>query len=113
MKRKRKDNRGETLVEVLASILIGSLSVALLFSMVMASGSMDRSAETVDEIFSKYLSAAEGRTPVKDDAGAPIPPVPGTVAVTNTTSGSNTNLPVTFYGGEGALSYALPKETSP
>ena len=37
MKRKWNDAHGETLVEVLASVLICSLSVALLFSMVMAS----------------------------------------------------------------------------
>ena len=109
MKRKRKDNRGETLVEVLASILIGSLSVALLFSMVMASGNMDRGAETVDGAFNESLKKAEEQTdPVVDPAL-----VPAGAKVTVANAAISKDLPVTFYGGEGALSYALPKETSP
>ena len=38
MRKKLRDNRGETLVEVLASILIAALSVALLFSSIMEIG---------------------------------------------------------------------------
>lgn len=104
MKRKLNDVRGETLVEVLCAILIGSLSVALLFSMVMASGNMDRSAKAADKIFNESLSKAEAQADPEADSG---------VTVTNTASGNHTKLTVTFYGGEGALSYALPKETPP
>ena len=48
MWRKWNDSRGETLVEVLASVLICFLSVVLVFSMVMASGNMDQRAEAAD-----------------------------------------------------------------
>lgn len=113
MRRKLNDARGETLVEVLASILIGSLSVALLFSMVMASGNMDRSAEETDKVFNESLRAAEKQTDT---------PVSGQVTVRNNAdplppAGSpdpySKDVPVNFFGGQGALSYALPKETSP
>lgn len=104
MRRKLSDVRGETLVEVLASILIGSLSVALLFSMVMASGNMDRGAKEADEAFMESLNAAEGRTSVPAvPAGAKV-----TVGNKDSTVTSDTAEPhVTFYGGEGAVSYAL------
>lgn len=111
MKGKWKDSRGETLVEVLASILIGSLSVALLFSMVMASGNMDQSAKEADKIFNESLNAAEGRT----EADSSLIPAGAKVTVENTNPfiTEEAELPVTFYGGRGALSYALPEETPP
>ena len=106
MRRKWNDARGETLVEVLASILICSLSVALLFNMVMASGNMDRSAKKVEEDFSESLNLAEAQTAPADSALIP----PGvTVEVQNSGEPSSAKeLPVVFYGGRGALSYALP-----
>ena len=45
MREKLQSTRGETLVEALAAILICALSVALLFSAVMASARMDRLAQ--------------------------------------------------------------------
>lgn len=109
MKGKWKDNRGETLVEVLASILIGSLSVALLFSMVMASGNMDRSAKAADEMFNASLGKAEDQT-AASEADEAIVPAGAKVKVTYIPPiGSETSeeVAVTFYGGKGALSYAL------
>ncbi len=115
MRRKWNDARGETLVEVLASILICSLSVALLFSMVMASGNMDRSAKKVEEDFSESLNLAEAQTAPADPAlipsGAKVevqysgkPDKPGKPGKPSSTK----QLTVAFYGGRGALSYALP-----
>ena len=106
MKRKWNDAHGETLVEVLASVLICSLSVALLFSMVMASGNMDQSAKKAEKDFSESLNLAEAQT-------APVDPALITsstnVEVKNSgVSGSTKQLTVVFYGGRGALSYALP-----
>lgn len=98
MKGKRNDNRGETLVEVLASILIGSLSVALLFSMAMAAGNMDRGARAVDEEYYEAFNQAEIQTSELTAASS---------AVTVSGGFSSTAVDVVFYGGVGALSYAL------
>lgn len=106
MKGKWKDNRGETLVEVLSSILIGSLSVALLFGMAMASGSMDQSAKEADKVFNESLSKAEEQTDTSE-ADADIVPAGAKVTVKADTA-ADAELTVVFYGGQGALSYALP-----
>lgn len=59
--KKLNNHRGETLVEVLAAILVASLSVALLFSCVMASSNLDVKAKSVDEDYYQALSAADGQ----------------------------------------------------
>ena len=105
MERKRKDNRGETLVEVLASILVGTLSVALLFSAVMASAKMDRTAKEADEEFRRSLNLAEEQ---ESTAAADIIPSGAQVTVKNESgSGSEAALKVEFYGDEQLLSYKL------
>lgn len=110
MWRKWNDSRGETLVEVLASVLICSLSVVLLFSMVMASGNMDQRAEAADQIFNESLAKAEGQLDTSEAGGAIVPPG-SQVMVKNTDPAVAVEAipPVTFYGGRGALSYALPQ----
>lgn len=102
MKRKWRDARGETLVEVLASILIAALSVALLFSAVLASARMDRSAEQTDDAFQASLRAAEEQAApsiVSDDAKVTVKG--------KDPFAMETAVPVNFYGGNGAISYAL------
>ena len=102
MKRKWKDNRGETLVEVLAAVLIGALSVALLFTAVMASVNMDRSAQKTDEDFNTVLNDAENQS-------APAATgVPDGAKVTVQGNGATATPSVNFYGGDGVWSYALP-----
>ena len=100
MRKKLRDNRGETLVEVLASILIAALSVALLFSSIMASANIDRSARASDETYYEALSQAEGRTGDSE---------PLEITVKN--GGVQTVLSVVRYAGKGAYSYA--KEVGP
>ena len=104
MRNKWKDTRGETLVEVLASILIGALSVALLFSAVMASSNMDRTAEKTDDEFYASLNKAEGQT---EPADSSVVPGGAQVTVKNKDLTGDAKLNVTFYGGEGAIAYAL------
>lgn len=98
---KLRDDRGETLVEVLASILIASLSVALLFGCVMASANIDRQAQELDEDHYAGLSAAEART-------APV--VEAKVTVTNEAIVDlvqrTEKIDVNIYGGAGLYSYA-------
>ncbi len=105
MKRKLRDIRGETLVEVLASILIAALSVALLFSAVLASARMARRAEQTDGTFHASLRAAE------EQAGTDVVTVPDEAKVTVKNKDpfviGAPELPVTFFGGKGVVSYAL------
>lgn len=99
--KKLRNNRGETLVEVLASILIASLSVALLFGCVMASSNMDREARELDEKHYNALTAAEGQTG----------PAVGNSEVTITNDAitglleKTQDVSVGIYGGEGLYSY--------
>lgn len=106
MKRKWKDPRGETLVEVLASILIGAVSAALLFGAVMASVNIDRRAKDADEDFNNNLIAAESQT-------AEVTVTDNDVTVKNKDNPTipEKNVTVKFYGGDGAWSFALPPST--
>ena len=102
MRRKLRGSRGETLVEVMASIVIGSLSVALLFGAIMASARIDESARRMDGTYYTALSDAEAQT-------APMPEAPGTAELRYTADGVEMPpLPVALYGGKDAASYALP-----
>ena len=110
MRKRLQDNRGETLVEVLASILIGALSVSLLFGTILVSSRMDRGAEQTDETFHASLRAAEDQTVRLTDHD--IVPSDAKVTVINEALSDLTKqekeVSVNFYGGKGALSYALP-----
>ena len=105
---KLHSRRGETLVEVLASVLICTLAVLLLMSFAVAAMRIDKTAETGDEAFYAALSAAEAR----DKAPTTDPPLPtptsGSVTVTEKDPPANTvNLSnVQFYGGDGIYSFA-------
>lgn len=97
MRCKLGDSRGETLVELLAAILVAALSVALLFTCCTAAASMDRRAKEVDAEHYAALSAAERRdTPVAD------------VTATVTIEGNGRSVPdmaVDLFGGEKMYSY--------
>ena len=102
-RRKLYSNRGETLIEVMASIVIATLSVALLFTCVTASGKIGDAAKKVDAEHYNALSEADAQA---------VPP--GTVlpveniVITGEDSKSNpqsTTAPVDVYGGKGTFSY--------
>lgn len=95
--KKLRDDRGETLVEVLAAILVASLSVALLFSCVMASSDLDVKAKSVDEDYYQALSAADGQ------AGEPSS---GQVTISSKDKENvSKDMTIDIYGGEGLYSY--------
>lgn len=98
--KKLRENRGETLVEVLASILIASLSVALLFGCVMASSNMDRDARKLDAEHYKYLSEAEAQS----GAGTSAKVTVTNDAVTDLTAKTK-EVSVNIYGGAKMYSY--------
>lgn len=106
MCRKLNDNRGETLVEMLASILIAALAVALLFTCCMASVQMGRQARAADERYYENLSAAEKRgEPLVGDAE---------VIVAKADEPTVTQpVDVSLYGGDGMYSYQWEKGVDP
>lgn len=94
--KKLHNSRGETLVEVLASILIASLSVALLFGCVMASSNMDRDAKKLDKEHYEALTAAEAQSGTGTS---------GTVKIQNPNNGMEKDLGINIYGASGLYSY--------
>lgn len=104
MSRKLKDTRGETLVEMLASILIAALSVAVLFTCCLASVEMGRESRAAGEKYYEALSEAERREKLPEKPEDPPPPAEtGKVTVV----GNNTSKDITIdlYGGEEMYSY--------
>ena len=109
MRKKLRSARGETLVELLCAVLIGALSVFLLFSTVMVSIRMDRSAKAADERL-----AADFRNAERRETGDSVS-LPGAKVTVRNTADPDVDLykakpSVTFYGGSGAISYELNKE---
>nr|WP_325204151.1 hypothetical protein [uncultured Oscillibacter sp.] len=107
MREKLNSSRGETLVEVLASVLICALSVTLLFGAVMASGRIDLQAQAADAEYYEALSKAE-----RQDAADKAPAEPALSVEVANAGASGANPPVQtvscgFYGTERLLSYAL------
>lgn len=60
MKKKRKSNSGETLVESLASILLVALATAMFLSFTMAAGKLTGRAKKREERFYEAVSFLEG-----------------------------------------------------
>lgn len=89
---KLKSQRGETLVETMASIVIAALSVALLFTCVMAASQINRMAQEADEAYYKALTAAETQAAAAKSGKMEI---------------SEKEFDISLYGGEGLYSYAL------
>lgn len=123
MRQKLQSSQGETLVEVLASILICALSVALLFGAVMASTHIDRTAQITDRQYYQALTKAErqsksvsGPSGTETDVYTPSSGVGLTVTV-KSADGEITLKEADslhFYGAKDLLSYAIdppPPET--
>lgn len=106
-RKKLKNSSGETLVELLASILIGSLSVGLLAAGIMVSVNINAKAGQMDESFYTALSAAEKR-----EASDIYPKTEGTVSISENGK-TIASLKISIYGGEGLYSYEADKSTGP
>ncbi len=59
---KLQSNRGETMVEMLVSMLILTLSICLLVTMIAVSYQFDRQARELDKTYKQDLAAAENFT---------------------------------------------------
>lgn len=104
--KKLRNNRGETLVEVLASIVVAALSVTLLFGCIMAASAMDKDAQKRDEAHYNALSEADSQvTPTPEGGATPTSAPTPTPYVTIIGGSSEVTPPITIYGGEGMYSY--------
>lgn len=106
-----QDNRGETLVEVLASVVVATLSISLLFGCIMVSTQMDAKARAADEQHYENLTAADAQASASLAEEAPAF-VPGIVTITRTdpAPGAAETDPVAtpsvmIYGDDGMYSY--------
>lgn len=104
VREKWRDERGETLIEAVASILIMTLSVLLLFSAVIVSVRINGKAKELDQAFYSVWNAAEEQS---TEALPGIVPAGSTVKVKQISPASTSaaSVKVSFYGGEGVLSY--------
>lgn len=92
---------GETLVELMASILIGTLAIALLFGSVMAAGNIDLRTKQSDAEHYDALTAAE-----RQQTALALTPPPQ-VQISNPGNSMIKKLDIDVYGDEGMYSYAL------
>lgn len=126
MREKLRNSRGETLVEVLASVLVCALSIILLVGAVTASTNIDLRAQEADKDYYTALTKAErqSKAPAAPAGGTSEPDtynLPGETKVSVVSSGGGSveikpgeASKLYFYGTERLLSYAIDKpEPSP
>lgn len=102
MGKKVHSNRGETLIEVLASILIASLSVTLLFTCVMFSSTKKYSGdEGVDTEYYDALAKAEEQK--AGTAVSPLTPLNPKVTIKNSVTSGNQSFSIDIYGCDGGV----------
>lgn len=118
MREKLRNSRGETLVEVLVSVLVCALSITLLAGAVTASANIDLRAQAADTEYYTALSKAErqSRTPAGGSSEADTyNSLPGETKVSVTSGGGSVEIEpdatskLYFYGTERLLSYAIDK----
>lgn len=114
MKKKLQSARGETLVEVLACILICALSVALLAGAVTVSVSIDRRAQKMDTEYYEALSNAEAQNPgdhLKELFSSDVSKGVAISVIIRQDDPYRTPIKVYFYGNDSMFSFApLPPE---
>ena len=119
MREKLRNSRGETLVEVLVSVLVCALSITLLAGAVTASANIDLRAQAADTEYYTALSKAErqSRTPAGGSSEADTyNSLPGETKVSVTSGGGGSveiepdaTSKLYFYGTERLRSYAIDK----
>lgn len=97
--RKLRSRRGETLTEMLVSIVILGLSIAMMATMIITSTKITERSTAKDSEYRDQLSAAEAQ----DDSEST--PGKGKVTITdkNGVSTSSVTVNVNIYGGDGEL----------
>lgn len=104
--RAKWNERGETLIEATASILIGTLSILMLFTGLMTSYQINLAAEKSDASFYQDLSLAEAQD---DTSGTGTAGGSGAAVQNGTASVTMGSAQITFnvniYGANGLFSY--------
>lgn len=107
--RKLKSRRGETLTEMLVSIVILGLSISMMVTMIITSTRMTEQTTTKDEEYQNQLSAAE-KQDGKDGKGEEVKVEDGTVTISPITNPgepvskvSPIKITVEIYGNDGSL----------
>ena len=98
LKCKLNNQTGETLIEVIASILVCVISISMLMGGVAASATINKNADAVDETFYETLSQAETKQ---------IPLSFPDTKVLIKESLNKTEVAIQLYGGEGMYSYGI------
>ncbi len=100
--KKLHSQRGETLVEVMAAILVATLSVGLLVGGISVSFKMNEKAKETDGYFYQALTKAESRNTPATKGIAPNPTL-------RVTEGGRVigEIPINVYGEKGLYSYSL------
>lgn len=108
--KKLRSARGESLVEVLAAVLICTLSVLLLATSAMAAARMNRAARDRDGSYYAALNYAESRGAAAPDMSVDTASAPtvtaGTVTVAEKAGSGSASVSVLYYGGSGVWSFA-------
>ena len=104
IRRKLLQSKGETLVEILASILIGTLAVSLLVSGIAFASRMNQQTYETDQEFYEGLNSAENKTDkIERDYDY-------FVKIVENGKTTEKDVKITLYGAEGAVySYSLKK----
>lgn len=101
---KLHNERGETLAELLAAILVAALSVTLLFSGIAAAGRINLQAQKADETYYAALNNAQARKGDTRQAQLEIQLWTGS-AKPNATQMGREEPTINLYGGPGLYSY--------
>ena len=100
---KLRSNRGETLVETLAAILVIGLVSGAFAAGISAAAKMNRRAMEKDDALYAAVTAAEQQLPESA--------TPGVIQVT--VGGTSAEIPVSFYGKEHLYTYRIPSQEAP
>lgn len=101
LSRKRKNQKGESLLETLTALLIAALSIAILLSGIVAAERMNAEAGEVNAVYAEALRNAEKREGTPD-----ISPISGEEFRAVIGNGTVTkDIPINIYGGKGMYSY--------
>ena len=99
-----RNSRGESLVEVLVSVLVGSLALLLLASLIAVSARITKRTEQNDAPYYAALNAAEGHIIFNEDGTTTAATgISGTVTVSGGTGPETFS--VEYFGGEDIWSY--------